>query len=170
MLRTDLYKLSIKLMDKLKNEGKDPATGADGFLYATDILWPEIETLRKNNKELLYQWFYFMNRIGNIRDSEKSIADLEKEENECLKLIDERDFREDQINQIADLLGDDREWTSQNDRGENCLESIEILNTKLADIERKLEIAVEALEFECGNRCSDLNPCNAKEVLREIKE
>lgn len=28
---------------------------------------------------------------------------------------------------------------------------------------------VEALEFECGNRCSDLNPCNAKEALAKIK-
>jgi hypothetical protein len=28
----------------------------------------------------------------------------------------------------------------------------------------------EALEFECGNRCAEQNPCNAKEVLRESKE
>lgn len=25
---------------------------------------------------------------------------------------------------------------------------------------------VEALEFECGNRCAEQNPCNAKEALK----
>ena len=31
-----------------------------------------------------------------------------------------------------------------------------------------LLIAVEALKFECGNRCAEQNPCNAKEALTEI--
>ncbi len=30
--------------------------------------------------------------------------------------------------------------------------------------------ALDALQFECGNRCSDLNPCNAKETLIEIRQ
>lgn len=29
---------------------------------------------------------------------------------------------------------------------------------------------VDALKFECGNRCADQNPCNAKETLRELGE
>ena len=35
---------------------------------------------------------------------------------------------------------------------------------------KNLEIAIEALEFECGNRCAHQNPCNAREALTKIKE
>lgn len=31
----------------------------------------------------------------------------------------------------------------------------------------KIKDYEQALKFECGNRCSDLNPCNAKEVLKK---
>jgi len=32
-----------------------------------------------------------------------------------------------------------------------------------------LETAVDALEFECGNRCNaENNPCNAREILTEL--
>jgi len=42
--------------------------------------------------------------------------------------------------------------------------SVEI--TKIKEVNKEL---VEALEFECGNRCAEQNPCNAKEVLALIK-
>lgn len=29
---------------------------------------------------------------------------------------------------------------------------------------------IEALQFECGNRCADQNPCNAKETLNALLE
>lgn len=33
----------------------------------------------------------------------------------------------------------------------------------------KLKVALEALEFECGNRCAQgLNPCNAREAIDKI--
>ena len=32
-----------------------------------------------------------------------------------------------------------------------------------------LEMACEALQFECGNRCAHQNPCNAMEALEAIK-
>lgn len=48
--------------------------------------------------------------------------ELEREEKSCLALIDERDLREEQINQIADLLGDETEWSNHNDRGLNAIE------------------------------------------------
>jgi hypothetical protein len=32
-----------------------------------------------------------------------------------------------------------------------------------------LEIAVSALQFECGNRCAEQNPCNAKDAIQQIK-
>ena len=37
------------------------------------------------------------------------------------------------------------------------------------ELATKLEIAVRALEFECGNRCAHQNPCNAREALERIK-
>ena len=40
-----------------------------------------------------------------------SKKEFEKSETDCLKLISERDFREEQINQIANALGDRTEWT-----------------------------------------------------------
>lgn len=42
-----------------------------------------------------------------------------------------------------------------------------ILKSDHDEIVKKL---VEALEFECGNRCAEQNPCNAKEALKEIGE
>jgi hypothetical protein len=30
--------------------------------------------------------------------------------------------------------------------------------------------AIEALKFECGNRCAEQNPCNASDVLKELRE
>lgn len=73
---------------------------------------------------------------AQLAEKDKRIAELEKSE---LQLIDERDRREEQINKIADLLGDHREWTSHNDRGDNCLESIEQLQTANAALEQKLQ-------------------------------
>ena len=35
-------------------------------------------------------------------------------------------------------------------------------------LELKLDIAIKALEFECGNRCANQNPCNAREALEKI--
>ncbi len=32
-----------------------------------------------------------------------------------------------------------------------------------------LEVADAALEFECGNRCAEQNPCNAKDARAEIE-
>ena len=38
------------------------------------------------------------------------------------------------------------------------------------ELKTKLDVAVEALEFECGNRCAiGLNPCNARETLAKIR-
>ena len=35
-------------------------------------------------------------------------------------------------------------------------------------VKHKLDIAIKALEFECGNRCAHQNPCNAREALEKI--
>ena len=39
---------------------------------------------------------------------------------------------------------------------------------EIAELKRRLKIAVEALGFECGNRCAHQNPCNAREALASI--
>lgn len=72
---------------------------------------------------------------------------LEKEEASCGQLIDERDFRENQINEIASLLGDNREWSSANDRGDNCLESIEALQSELTELRSAIDEVKKALGF-----------------------
>jgi hypothetical protein len=42
-------------------------------------------------------------------------------------------------------------------------------DVKIAELKAKLDKAKEALEFECGGRCNaEYNPCNAREVLKEL--
>lgn len=41
--------------------------------------------------------------------------------------------------------------------------------TALPTLIAQLEVAIKALEFECGNRCAAQNPCNAREALAEIE-
>lgn len=38
------------------------------------------------------------------------------------------------------------------------------------ELDEKLKVAIEALEFECGNRCANQNPCNAREALEKLKD
>ena len=44
------------------------------------------------------------------------------------------------------------------------------LTAELTDLKAKYQKAIEALKFECGNRCAEQNPCNAKETLAELGE
>ena len=40
---------------------------------------------------------------------------------------------------------------------------------EIIELTAKLDKAKEALEFECGGRCNaEYNPCNAREVLKEL--
>lgn len=39
---------------------------------------------------------------------------------------------------------------------------------ELEAMKDKLLIAIDALKFECGDRCAEQNPCNAKEVLKTL--
>lgn len=49
--------------------------------------------------------------------------------------------------------------------------ALESANAENAKLKENLKIAIEALEFECGNRCAiGINPCNAREALEKIKE
>jgi hypothetical protein len=44
------------------------------------------------------------------------------------------------------------------------------LMAEIASLRESLKLAVEALAFECGNRCAvGLNECNARETLAKIK-
>lgn len=42
------------------------------------------------------------------------------------------------------------------------------MEADLRDLSAALDVALEALEFECGNRCAEQNPCNAKEARARI--
>ena len=35
---------------------------------------------------------------------------------------------------------------------------------------KMLTKAVDGLKFECGDRCAEQNPCNSKDVLRELEQ
>lgn len=59
-------------------------------------------------------------------------AEALKEEAICCQVIQQRDFREEQIDTIADLLGDKTEWTSDNDRGANAIEILDRENSELS--------------------------------------
>lgn len=122
--------------------------------------------------------------IAALEQANEKIRELEKQltesEDSCLQLIDERDLREDQINDIADTLGDFREWSSQNDRGLNCIESLHLLHDqygnleeKIKELEAKLSIAVGALKcnetFHRLGGIDDCEPCQALEKLRGEK-
>lgn len=41
---------------------------------------------------------------------------------------------------------------------------------RLAPLHASLLKCVEALEFECGGRCAPQNPCNAADVLADLRK
>lgn len=44
------------------------------------------------------------------------------------------------------------------------------LTSKIQALQAEIEILRRGLEFECGNRCAQQNPCNAKETLAEADQ
>lgn len=54
-------------------------------------------------------------------ENEKLKADLKREEDWGSEAIEERDARIEQINDIADALGDEGEWSNLHDRGDTSL-------------------------------------------------
>lgn len=74
-------------------------------------------------------------------------------EADCVELIKERDHREEQINQIADVLGDSSEWSNVSDRGDNAIE----LASDLRDRVRELEAERDAWKSEYDNVCKFAN-------------
>lgn len=89
-------------------------------------------------------------RDKKIRELE---AKLENEYSDCIDLIKERDFREEQIDKICDTLGSDSEWSNLNDRGEECLELIQSLKQQLEEKDALLTNCREA--FERFNKAFD---------------
>lgn len=55
----------------------------------------------------------------------ENTARLTDEESAHLETIDERDAFEERIDEIADALGDETEWSSDNDRSQNAVELAE---------------------------------------------
>lgn len=73
---------------------------------------------------------------------EHKLKDSERSESQ---LITQLEFREEQINKIADELGDHREWSSANDRGDNCIESINILQSQIEQLTKERDAYEAAL-------------------------
>lgn len=67
-LRSQLW---TKCMEKLRKEGLSPSSLQYGFYFygvddCTEILWPEIEALKRNNKELADQRFELMEKVADL--------------------------------------------------------------------------------------------------------
>lgn len=64
---------------------------------------------------------------------------LDKEYSDCLQVLAERDYRENQINEIANALGDSSEWSNITDRGDEALELVHQLKRDITLANQKLE-------------------------------
>lgn len=69
----------------------------------------------------------------------------ERDEREFTSLIDTRDHREQQINEIADALGDESEWSNLNDRGDNACELAEALVQERDKLRRDYQTVANSL-------------------------
>ncbi|HET9893203.1 MAG TPA: hypothetical protein VFQ42_22185 [Mycobacterium sp.] len=99
----------------------------------------------------------------HLEAAQARIAELEKrledEERDCGDLIDEREFRESQINAIADVLGDEGEWSNLHDRGDAALELAEQIvaerdaaNARILQLEESARAAAESWMAACRER------------------
>ena len=106
--------------------------GEDGYIQV-------YQALSKHPKQGPLQW-----QTSLIHVIEKSAYDALKAENERLQkwidsdnTIEQRDAHEDRINEIANALGDQSDWSNMNDRGENALELVYELKARLAECEEE---------------------------------
>lgn len=51
---------------------------------------------------------------------------------------------------------------------QKCCDQHDLQVSKKAQWQEQASKLAEALEFECGNRCAEQNPCNAKQALAEF--
>ena len=78
---------------------------------------------------------------------------LAKEERECEKLIDVRDRREEQIQEIHLALGGDGEWTSCVDLGDDCHELIAVRDAERDALVARVADLTEALRDPICGAC-----------------
>ena len=106
---------------------------------------------------------------------EISAVEALKSQNSILKQqIEElnEDIRQDYI----DSATRERELVKKlDDMSQNCIslflheQRMSQVGLKNLELESQLKLAVKGLEFECGNRCAEQNPCNAKETLKKLR-
>lgn len=92
-----------------------------------------IASLRNNAKPLADQLEAAMvevTRLTKLHDDEDRTSS---------QLIDERDFREKQINTIADTLGDEGEWSNLHDRGTAAIELADSLIAERDQLRAEVE-------------------------------
>jgi hypothetical protein len=152
------------------------------------------DQLQKKNEELK-ETISYLPKVP-AQPYEKELAqqlaeakrELEEEEKACLKLIDERDNREEQLSEIADILGDETEWSSRNDRGFNAIELSHLLKSQCAKLVDALrfyankdnyKLVAEVRDYFVEYKCCEVRPETmhddelgtlARKVLAEIGE
>ena len=109
-------------------------------------------------------------------DCKARIRELEKNE---LQIIKERDIFEDYIDKIADELGDNTEWSSCNNRADNCIKLINLKNDKIKELEGLLRESVDIIKMEkvcygkgfcheCPDGCPVESFVNSKEIKAAV--
>lgn len=80
-----------------------------------------------------------------LEEARKTVERLDESET---RLIEERDFRESQINAIADALGDDGEWSNLHDRGVAALLIADSVAARLAASESRNATILDQLRIQ----------------------
>jgi hypothetical protein len=92
---------------------------------------------------------------------------IEKKHLELLEMFEPNPYLEKTYLHVREVMSKDKDYKALY---ESTLKQRIRLAQKICVLEDKLEIAIEALKFECNNRCANENPCNAKETLEKINE
>lgn len=116
--------------------------------------WKTLPVDRGDGEQLFVHENWLPALVAAAKERDQLRSQLEKEEADSSAIIDERDALHSRIDEIADALGDETEWSNCNDRGE-----------------RALEIASE-VAHERDRLRADIDQCQALilEVMRERDE
>jgi hypothetical protein len=123
---------------RIDEDGYVVPSGEPSYKQLTAKLEQRDLTIIQYQKEL--DVYDETNKLAN-EHMKKLKVKLEEADREIEKLITERDLREEQIDEIADALGDKTEWSNLNDRGLNAVELAQINHTKLEEAKGLLKRA-----------------------------
>lgn len=105
--------------------------------------------------------------VAAVRMNDKLTKELAESEASVSQLIGQRDRFEERIDQIADALGDETEWSNLNDRGEQCLERIALYEEEIKQLKKLLD-KMQAVDDLCP-ACFASRDSEEAEEIRQLK-